>query len=631
MAKKSRLKRQTWILVAAEFLLLIYGYLLVPAASVERHPLYYGRSIIEDSVVRYVAVVNDIPQQRPRSLKCQLKLLAIVRHHSVIPVHGEIIGYFRNCERSSLLKPNTVVEVSSKFTTVPAAANPGQFDYSAYLKNKQISHVTFIDSTAFLLPPVFYNSSYLWQFGLKCKQYVLRSLKNGGLSPDAYGICAALLTGYDADIDDDIMQSFSHSGTLHVLSVSGLHTGLIYLILSFLFDLADRNKNRKLLKFLFITFFLWGFALLAGFSAPVLRAVIMFNLLGFGKIYFRSGARHQVNILCVSAFILLNINPYLIRDVGFLLSYFAMAGLFCFQPPLSALWIPNNQFSMYCWQSITASFAATLSTLPITLFFFKQFPIWFFVCNLVVVPVTFLLLLLAFLVVVKLKFFALVINKTVSWLILFIDFFDSKRYGYIDQIHFTFIDLCMMSVIIILVSYMLLFRSYRLCRLTLIVLIGWQSFSLGQSYLCKTSKLFSVYQVNRCRALSLKNCQETYIDLQDTSQFNFQVKPHIISFNYPRVTNALFNYVSFTGTGIMMIDGSGAWNGGTMHEIQVLVISNNFSLSEQLFYNFPSLQQLVVDGSNNTKTLKKAGDLCRKLGVRLHDTRKDGAYLLTLK
>src|SRR6476620_11471941 len=140
-----------------------------------------------------------------------------------------------------------------------------------------------------------------WQAGLSCKEFVLKSLKEGGLSAEAYGICAALLTGYDADIDSGIMEAFSHSGTLHVLSVSGLHTGLIYLVLSFLFDLADRRKNRKLLKFLFITFFLWGFALVAGFSAPVLRAVIMFNLLGFGKIFFRAGARHQVNILCVSA------------------------------------------------------------------------------------------------------------------------------------------------------------------------------------------------------------------------------------------------------------------------------------------------------------------------------------------
>ncbi|HYC30023.1 MAG TPA: ComEC/Rec2 family competence protein, partial [Chitinophagaceae bacterium] len=339
--------------------------------NVKNHPAFYGSHIKADSSSCFVALVTDIPEQKPKSVKCRLRLLGVLRNKDLTAVEGEIIAYFRNSPQNRLLMPNTVVLFNAPLTEVPPALNPGQFDYRQYLRNKQVYHVSFVAPGQFAVLPFSVRSSAIWQLGLTCKQFILSRLRNGGLSEHAYAICAALITGYDADIDRDVMQAFSHSGTLHVLSVSGLHTGLIYLLLSFVFDLFDRKKKRKLLKFLFITVCLWAFALLAGFSAPVLRAVIMFNLLGFGKIYFRSGTRHQLNILAVSAFILLNYDPHLVCDVGFLLSYFAMAGLFCFQPVFSSIWKPHDMVSNYLWQSITASCAATLSTLPITLYFFK--------------------------------------------------------------------------------------------------------------------------------------------------------------------------------------------------------------------------------------------------------------------
>lgn len=610
--------------------LFIYGLNLVNASNKSQQPSFYANCASTDSVLNLLVIINDLPTEKEKFIKCGIDILEIKTIKGYKPVSGSSIAYFKKPITGNILKPGEVFLIKAKLSELSPPLNPFEFDYKSYLNHKQIYHTIFVDSASFVKLHVGSKLNPIWQLGLYCKSYILTQLKSSSLSKSAYAICSALLTGYDDNIDKSVIEAFAHTGTLHVLSVSGLHTGLIYLVLSFMIDLIDRKRKFKFFKFISITVTLWLFALVSGFSAPVLRAVIMFNLLGLGKIYFRNESKNQINILAASAFILLSYNPFFIKDIGFLLSYFAMLGLMYFQPIIAKCLQPSNSFIKWTWQSISASLAATITTLPLTLFYFKQFPLWFFICNLLVVPATFAILLLSFLVVIKLNGVSIIINFLIKVLIEFIQAFNSKRYGFIDGIDFTFIDLFYLLALIILISATLQFKSYKAIIFSFIVLICWQITSLVFSYYDNNNNLFAVYHIKGKTSMLVKNKTISYLTPTETSDYNYHIKSHIISFNYSALKQLDFNYVKFNNLTLLHLNKPGYWPSSDIKEVNTIVISNNYDLRVSHISNFRSLNVLIVDGSNNSRTLNKIAELGRKFGIAVYNTKLSGAYLLSL-
>lgn len=618
------------ILIIIDLFLFFYGISLVDYAKSNQQLNYYGKKLTSDSSLNIIAVINDMPIEKERSIKLSLKLLEAKSNNAYVQVSGQVPAYFRKSIRSKELKAGDVLLIKTRLSEIDPPKNPYEFNYKRYMFDRNRYHTCFVDSGSYALLPVSQQLNPVWLFGLTCKQVILTRLKQSNLSKNALGICSALLTGYDDEIDQSVMDAFSHSGTLHVLSVSGLHTGLIYLLLNFFFDFFDKRRRYKLSRFIFITLFLWSFALLTGFSAPVLRAVIMFNLLGLGKLYFRADTRNQLNTLLVSAFILLCYDPFLVSDVGFLLSYFAMFGLIYFQPKFSSIWQPKTKLIQYIWQSITASLAATISTLPITLFFFKQFPIWFFLANLIVVPATFVILLLAVFVVFKIGFVSYLINFISFVVIAFISLFNVKGFGFIDAIDFNFYDLLFLSLFILILSISVQYRSYRLLIISSVVLLTWQFSSIIQSYQSKSKSLLSVYCIKNKSVCSVKNKQLLLLNSSDTSDFNYHLKPQIISFNHVAIQEQEFNYIKTAKHAILILKKPTALPKTELSEIQTLVLTHNYRLTEEHIQKFQKLERIVVDASNNAYSVKKAEEFSRKFGLGFYNCKQKGAFLLDL-
>lgn len=618
-------------MLSADLFLFVFGMSLVYWKDIRNDQNFYGNQIHKDSAYTFIAVISDLPVEKEKFVKCALSIHSIKTSVNFTVVSGNSIAYFKKSNLVKSLKAGQTLLIHSRFLEIEPPKNPFEFNYKQYLQYKQFNHSLFVDSNSYQVIEGINPLNGIWSFGLRCKTFVLQSLKNSSLSQQSYAICAALLTGYDDEIDKTVMDAFAHSGTLHVLSVSGLHTGLIYLILNFLFDLIDKKRKYKLSRFIVITLLLWLFALLTGFSAPVLRAVIMFNLLGAGNLFFRNQMKNQLNILYFSAFILLCFDPYFIKDIGFLLSYFALFGLIYFQPKLAAIWQTDNKFLSYLWQSTCVSFAATISTLPITLFYFKQFPIWFFVCNIFVVPATFLLLVFAVFVLLKLNFFSVLINylvKAMTWLILL---FNHENIGYIDKIDFRQSDFIFLSGLIILISVSVEYRSYISLKISLITLICWQCISLFESIQSKHKSLLTVYQIKKKDIFSLKNTQSVYLNQLDSLSFKYSVKPQLISFNYPQIKSQTFNYISSDTESILFLKSKTLWPKIELKEVTTLVLSSNFKLSEKEIRSFSNLKRIVSDGSNNKYTSAHTEKLSRKFGLDFHNTNQLGAFIMPLQ
>jgi competence protein ComEC len=588
---------------------------------------YYGKNLSSDTAATFVGVINEMPTEKSKFVKCKIKVLQIKSDSSFKNAEGEILCYFKKFKGMSIPKSGETFIIKTDLLTIPDVKNPEQFNYKKYLANKQIFHSCFIDSGSYNKISGRSDLNSLWLLGLQIKQNVLSALKSAGLSPEAYGICAALITGFDDDIDKNVVNAFSHSGTLHVLSVSGLHVGLIYYVLGLIFDFIDRRKKQKLFKFIVISLLLWGFALITGFSAPVLRSVIMFNLLGIGRLFFRNNVKNQINILMASAFFLLFYNPYYITDIGFLLSYFAMFGLFYFQPKIAGIWEPNNYFLRNIWESSTASIAATITTLPITLLIFKQFPIWFVVCNIVVVPATFVLLLLAAIALFKISFITTVINGTVKFLIVFIQFFNSSSIGYVDRIDFDFYDAVLLVSLIITITFFLQKRSFNFAIASLIIIIGWQFYSVYQSFQSKSETLLAVYHTKKKSSYVVKNKSFTFINQIDSLNYDYSIKNHVTSFNNAELKVKEFNMVSFMNDQTFFYTKQNFYPPVNLNTINTLVLCNAVKLPEKDFEKFSGLKLLIADGTTSNYGIKKLQKLCSKFDIKFYNTAASGAYL----
>jgi competence protein ComEC len=265
--------------------------------------------------------------------------------------------------------------------------NPGSFDAEYYYGTHHYVGRAFIASNCISKIgtknnlTVFFSN---WQdeIGSKMKSWLPESVS---------GIGVALLLGNKADIDPEVLDSFSNTGAMHVLAVSGLHVGIILIIFQYILGFFSRWITKKQ-AILFSVILIWGFGLLSGASPSVIRAVVMFSILALGQLLSR---KHSgMNNLILSAIVLLMYDPYYLFDIGFQLSYVALIGIMLFQIPIYQLIHFKQKWLDWIWKGSAVGIAATIATTPFMLYWFHQFPNYFLLSNVVVMLLGFIVLLL---------------------------------------------------------------------------------------------------------------------------------------------------------------------------------------------------------------------------------------------
>ncbi len=215
------------------------------------------------------------------------------------------------------------------------------------------------------------------------REQLLGILKTTIRTPNEYAVAAALLLGAKESLDSTLRNAYADTGAMHVLAVSGLHVGILMLILGFLLGfLKQFGPNGKRLQALLLLVMLWLFSFLTGASASVLRASTMLSFVLVGQVLGR-----QINVynsLAASAFLLLCIDTNLLYQVGFQLSYLALLGIVYLQPKIYQRWTIQPRLGDWLWQGVSVSLAAQLATAPLSLYYFHQFPLFFWLSGVVV-------------------------------------------------------------------------------------------------------------------------------------------------------------------------------------------------------------------------------------------------------
>lgn len=323
---------------------------------------------------RYRAVVQDIPQKKARSIAC----VVLVKQ----PIKKKIMVYFEPEKPAEQLSAGDEILFFGTPQPFKNLGNPDDFDYARYMKIKGFSASVYLPKTQW--KPTQQKKHTLYTRAMETRAHILRFYKSFGLSPDEHAFLSAITLGYKADLSDDVKEAFRVSGTSHVLAVSGLHVGIIFLVIQSLLFFLGKSGKTHIAKQFIIIFFLWVYVFLTGFPVSVIRAAIMLTIYCLSIVNHRRGFTY--NTLAAAAFILLVYNPFYLFDVGFQLSFAAVFAILFFQPRFRKWLHPKSKFEKYTWDLFTVSLAAQIGVFPLGLYYFGTFPTYFFMTNVLVVP-----------------------------------------------------------------------------------------------------------------------------------------------------------------------------------------------------------------------------------------------------
>ena len=491
--------------LAVQVFLFFSGWQLCNYSNEKQNPLNYTH-VLTDSTTSYMGYVSEIPVEKTKSIKAEITLQQI-KHNSVWQnTCGKIIVYFEKIDKAKNLETGNNIVFTGKLQEIQSPLNPHEFDYKAYLNLRNIFHSVYLREENWAI----YDSKEkfsLFNLSQKIRRHLLDTYRASGLENTEFAMVSALVLGYDDEIDRPLLNAYSHTGTLHVLSVSGLHVGVIYLLLGYMLAFLDKSKKTTWIKVGLIILVLWFFVLLSGFSAPAVRAAFMFSLILLGKTLFEQV--ETANIVLVSAFLSLCINPFWLADVGFQLSYIAVLGIIYLYPYFYNLFTFSWGFADKVWALCAVSIAAQLATLPITLFYFHQFPTLFLITNLILIPISTLVMYGGILILV-LSEITVVANVLVWLTALLIKimnasalFFDGVPFCVIDNIHLSIINLVLLYVLIFLVFISIEYKSYKILMgsyavATLIILI-----SIVFDLQAKKNNELVIYQSDKTNVLAV--------------------------------------------------------------------------------------------------------------------------------
>jgi competence protein ComEC len=561
---------------------------------------------------RYVALVNQVD-----STMCSGKLLLNINKDSLN--HSFIIGNRLQIQGS--LYPNM------------APKNPFQFDYGTYLKNKQIYGQLYANATQIKVS--YRIEKDVWYYAAQIRNTIIDNLKKDGFNATELNVAVALLLGQQQDIDPEIIKDYQYAGAVHILSVSGLHIGFVLLFVTFILKPVPNNKRGFLLQLIVILCSLWLFGILAGLAPSIVRSVTMFSFVAIGQHLRRSV--NMYHTLLVSILLILLVQPGFLFDVGFQLSYLALFFILWFHPLLSRLWEPKNKISKYIRDILSVSFAAQIGTLPLSLYYFHQFPGLFFITNLVIIPLTGFIMGLG-VVVMVLAFVDLCpyfLSKTLEWSLYVIDkiihTIASFEQFIIKDIPFNSVFL--LGSYMLIISSILWFEKRRFQRLIAIVVsvIFIQTALLWNKYDIANQREWIVFNSKRSTLITERNGKDVTLYANDSliqiGTNNYTLNNYLMgNFSHLAAAKKIKNTAFFKGYTILILDSTGIYPKQQQADILVLTQSPKVNLERLIQSLHP--KTIVADASNFKYLQKMWSTTCLKTKIPFHSTSEKGYYIL---
>jgi competence protein ComEC len=571
-----------------------------------------------------VVEITDWPVLHNSRLTVPVAFKSVYQKTTSTLVYGNALLKSKYSKSVYGLKPGDVIQVKLRPTIPNDQIHPATFNYNSYLQKHHIYGVFWLDTQSVIyrgtnaFSKLYYGQKFL-------KQYWIQALKSLKLSADALALCEALTCGYDDEISDTFFEAFSNSGTLHILSVSGLHVGLIFGLMMFVLRESGLIKRIPVFSVLLSLILLWIFILVSGAASPALRAGIMCSAIAIGKYGLGPHRVNTINILFASAWLILISDPYMLFDVGFQLSFSAILGILFMQPLMVNALNIKNQLIHYVWNGITVSVAATITTLPITLFYFKQFPLCFAIANLWAVPLSFIIMLLVLPAFVIPKLIVPVLNCLTVHLYDFLNVFNVSGITYIDNISFSMIDALVLSFIILLSIWLIYSKYYKGYIGIACLIVLWQVFSLLEYvYKLQISSVF-INSKKQHTDWAVKHYAKAWTTVStESADYRFNFKPALLHLGCRNHIQKPFSVFKM-GSRVWFFKNHSVLVPGFKYAITDFVISKN-ALNDSLeAIQFKSAKRIYFTADNSPWFIEKYKRIYRNFDIEIQ-VLKTGLY-----
>jgi competence protein ComEC len=545
---------------------------------------------------------------------------------------GKLLINVKRDATDTIIPVDAVLFTSAQLQTVQKPLNPHQFDYSKYLELRQVYHQLYLEPNELLL--LSESKTSIYGFADQLRTTINKRLVAAGFKDDTLSIINALLLGQRQTIDKSIYNNYVNSGTIHILAVSGLHVGILLLILNFIFRPLLYLKYGSVLRPLIIIILLCCFAVIAGLSPSVTRAVAMFSVISFAMHLKRSTSIY--NTLVISAFFILLVKPTFLFEVGFQMSYLAVLGIVSVQPILYKLWQPKYWIVDKPWQIFTVTLAAQFGVVPISLFYFHQFPGLFFISNVVVIP--FLGLILGFgLLVIALALLNMLhntivtvysfiidsLNAFIAWVAKFEDFL-------FRDIPFTLLQVVLSYFVIVTLVQTYKTTTFKWVTLCLIGLIGFQGVLFYNDFKNKNDELI-IFNKSRHTIIGLRHNDQLMVH-HNLDSLKQQTDNVIRNYKVGELIDvvskdSLQSIYQFKNKTMLIIDSLAVYKGITFETAYVL-LRNSPRVNLNRIIDSLKPEQIIADASNYKSYLRRWEVTCTERSMPFYRTNEKGAFII---
>ena len=584
----------------------------------------------------YQILIEEQPEEKPRSILCKSLVIDGDSTIQIKDLHKTFLLYLAKDSASYQLAKGDTLWVYADLEPVLRSGIPDAFDYGRYLRRKGVCGSAYVASGHWQLVG-HQTSSSLMDRMEKVRERLKERYRDLGFRGDELALLTALTIGEKEDLSEDIREVYSVSGASHVLAISGLHIGLLYAILWLFFTPWRSNRKLKALSVFIVIGMLWTFAALTGFPVSVVRSVIMFSLIGVSNLLQEKP--HTLNTLATAAFLMLLFRPLWLFEVGFQMSFAAVASIVILHPKLSSIWEVKNQLLRWIRDLLSVSIAAQIGVVPIVAFYFHRFSVYFLLTNFWVIPMVSVVMYVAVFMLLLMPFPT--IQQWVAVLEIKLIHLQNSVLENISQWPMATLDRIWLTVVEVFVWYVVVWLCYRFfqrhsSRRTLQALAGLLLLIGGHWWLGQHSAMkpsISFYNVRGCPAVHLvSDLKDSWIvasdSLQQVDQLLRQVDPYWMhrQLAMPPVRTSDNQIVSFHGKRICLVNDD-RWRRKTSTQklsVDYLYVSNGYRGTLEELATLFDVQEVILDASLSDFYRERLERECQEKQIPLRQLSAEG-------
>lgn len=550
-----------------------------------------------------------------------------ISHFNDSVASGKMLLYVPKNNKNTL-HAGDEIWLNAAIYQIPKAFNPYQFDYSSYLEKQNVFHQIYTRENEIKIIQTHKTIAFYIE---SLRKNLSNSFTIHQFEPQTKAIIDALILGQRLELDKETVADYSNAGVIHILAISGLHISIIYFFIVFLLKPLKRIRFGSEIQLVLVLAILWLFALLTGLPASVTRAVTLFSFISIGNYFNQPKAIY--NALAISAFLILLVKPNAIFDIGFQLSYAAVLSIVLFQPFYKKFYFSENKIAVYFTDTVLVSLAAQIGVLPLSLYYFNQLPLLFLLANLVIIPLS-SLVLIAGIIILPLNyvlpsvavFLGKILELSIQFMNDYIHWIAQFKSGIITNISFSGWLTFSLYLIIIAFMYWLYQIKDKNIKYILVAVLIFQLSYISIKWNENSGSEFVVFN-EKSTLIGIKN-NNMVIAYSDIPEDHINTLNHYTrgTFSDSLRIFPMQNIFSFKNKKILIVDSLGIYKTSIKPEIIVLTQNSKINLTRLIRETKP---QLIVAAKSNYKNLTKLWEAtCKQEKIPFHAVAEKGFYRL---